>query len=370
MPNGNLGGGLGTQSSPFEIWDVHDLNALRGLPTSNENRIYIRFKADIDFRVTPFADLFTTIRFANNLAATTAWDFVDIDGEGHTLRNFRQTGASIEGCGLFRYIDGSIRNLNIHCNSHYAFGSVSSGVLAQFARTTLIENIKITGTLTVANTAVSGLVHTIHPINNTTPVLISNCIVNLRVDANAGFNGFFGTMLAGAGNTVILHRCVSANNVYCGTANVTIGGFFSAASTNGTVILDSCISECYFAMLTEAQQFTGIVAGFRASTAGITMQAYINCISKCKFDGMPPATANNMSAFAPNNIFTVVRCYAACQYDLKSSAANIRGGDGIALFDWEQSGLPFNRFTDGAAVGVTTEQLQSKSFLESRGWIF
>ena len=57
MPNGNLGERLGTESSPFEIWDVHDLNALRGLPNSETNRIFIRFKADIDFRTTPFADL-------------------------------------------------------------------------------------------------------------------------------------------------------------------------------------------------------------------------------------------------------------------------------------------------------------------------
>ena len=375
MPNGNLGNGLGTQASPFELWDVLDLDALRGKPNSIDNRIFIRFKADIDFRNSPFADLFTTIRFGNNLVSTSAWDFVDIDGEGHSLRNFRQIGASVDCCGLFRYVDGNIRNLNIHCKSHYAFGSVQTGILAQFARSALIENINIIGSALIEANTVSGLIGSLQQINNTTPTIVTNCTVNLRVatsnTTSVSFFGFCQFMTTGAGHTVVFHKCVSANNIYCGTSGVNAGGFVGALSSNGNVTFDSCISECDFVSLTPVGQFTGIVAGYRAATGAMSTQNYINCISKCSFDGMPPATVNNLAAFGPNTSWvTVTRSYAACKYDLRTSTANIRGGDGIFLFDWENSGLPLSRFTDGTVNGLTTAQLKSKEFMQSRGWMF
>ena len=119
MPNGNLGGGTGTQENPYEVWDIDDLNSLRGLSNSSASRIFVNFKADIDFSTdSGYRSNFDTIRFGNNTSGTSNWDFVNIDGEGHTLYNFRQNGTSTTASvGLFRFINGSIKNLTFQ-NCH------------------------------------------------------------------------------------------------------------------------------------------------------------------------------------------------------------------------------------------------------------
>ena len=123
-------------------------------------------------------------------------------------------------------------------------------------------------------------------------------------------------------------------------------------------------------MTTANRQFS-LVAGYRATANAVTYLLR-NCISMCKFEGVPPTTVNNIPAFAPSHLTAAnsIECYSICQYDLGASTANIRGGDGVIIFDWQNTGLPLNRFNDGATMGVTTDQLQSRAFLEARGWVF
>jgi len=364
MPNGNLGNGAGTQASPFEVWDIEDLNALRGIPTSAANRVFIRFKADIDFRNTRHERHFPTIRFGNDTATANSWDFIDIDGEGHEIRNFRQIGDNADACGFFRAIDCTLRNLSfVNVDIVTTGSSITRGVVAVNMRSALVENVAVTGSLFSMASSTNGFISSAVPLNATTPFILRNCRIELAARCNGSFSGFFFS----SSNIVEFHNCLSACTVLA-NATGNLGGF--VGNTSGQNLFFSCISACRFIMITAAQQFS-LVAGFRA-TANSIVYMMRNCISMCRFEGIPPATANNISAFAPAHLTAAnaVECYSICQYDLRGSTANIRGGDGVIIFDWQNTGLPLNRFNDGTAVGVTTEQLQSRAFLESRGWVF
>ena len=367
MPNGNLGGGTGTQTNPFQVWDVADLNALRGKPTSATNRTYIRLKADIDFRGSANERHFPTLRFGNDTAVANSWDFIDIDGEGHTIRNFRQIGNDANACGFFSTLDGSIRNLSfVNVDLVITDRAIHAGVLGRNIRGGPVENIVVSGSVFSVN-SVAGLINTLTTINNTTPFIVSGCQVGLVARCEGSFSGFnFSTNLS---SIVEYRNCISTSTVYSASASANLGGF--VGNTSGQNRFFNCISACRFIMITAAGQFTGTVAGYRATTNSITY-SFRNCISMCLFDGLPPSTVNNMAAFAPNSLTTAntVECYSICRYNLRTSTANIRGGDGVIIFDWQNSGLPLSRFNDGATVGVTTAQLQSRAFLQARGWVF
>ena len=141
MPGGNLGGGTGTQLSPYQVWDLADLNALRGKANSSASPIYVNFKADINFAdEANYRNNFDTIRFGNNTSNTNNWDYVNIDGEGHTLYNFKQNGTSTTASvGLFRYINGSIRNLKFQNCSIQGNVSATRAVLVQNLRLILLK---------------------------------------------------------------------------------------------------------------------------------------------------------------------------------------------------------------------------------------
>jgi hypothetical protein len=367
MANGDLGGGIGTLESPFEIWDVYDLNALRGKPTSSAAPIYVNFKADIDFAGSPFEAHFPTVRFGNDTATANSFDFVNIEGENHSIRNFKQTGNSNDVCGLFGPLNGEIKNLSIiNCDVNYTGNSVSCGILCRTLKSKKIENIRITGTITHQGYA-GGIAYNIAAVDAVTPCVIQDCVINVKA-VGKGSNGFNGYCFSTSGSmTYQFFRCVSACNFYSESAGANLGGF--VGNSAGTMVIDSCISQCKFTILTAAQQFTGTVAGYRATTNSITM-SFKNCISKCRFEGKPPSTANNLAPFAPTYTSNAVQCYSICEYDLKDSAAKIRGGgEGAILFDWEVSGLPLERFSDSANA-VTTAQLQDRAFLEGKGWTF
>jgi len=387
MPNGNLGGGAGTQVSPFEVWDVADLNALRGRPTSAANPIFINFKADINLADDiGFRDNFDTIRFGSNTSGTNNWDFVHIDGEGHSLHNFKQNGTAVAASvGLFRFINGSIKNITVHnCDLRGNVGATRAVLIQNFHATAPIENVRVFGTMidTIAGAGNNraGIATQVNAAVFGTPIVFSNCVVGLRVSTATQFSGFCSRSL---GNYQFNNCFSSCEITVTGTTtNGHVTGFVGVNSgtvnDTGTYIFNSCVADCKFICTNNWGSFPGVVSGFRTRASGTTQagtaSTFTNCISRCHFDGEPQAGVPlNMASFAPVGMFagSISQSYAICTYDLKTSAANISGGAGVVIFDHENSGLPLSRFTDGVAMGLITAQMQSESFLTAtRGWVF
>lgn len=361
MPNGNLGGGSGSQENPYLVYDVYDLNALRGKPS--ESMIYIKFMADIDFSGTPYEGNFTSIRLSANTASATANDLITIDGNNKTIRNFKQIGSGDDYRGLFARVAGyQIVNLSlVNC----CLGN--SNGFAYFISADLIDNLKIDG-VAPTNQTFHGLAYTVAGYSGV-PVNIQNCIIALKITGSAStYNGYF--FQTSSGKTANIYKCVSACNIYCtNSSGPSLGGFVGNVSAN-TVAFDSCISACKFVADNASQSFgsSSGIAGYHSSSN--VSVSFVNCISKCEFIGKPPSTATRMSAFSANNGSYVSQCYSISQYNFFGATTTIQGGMGRAFFDYEVSGLPLSQFTDGTTHGCTTAQLKSRAFLESKGWTF
>lgn len=360
MPNGNLGGGDGSQATPYLIYDPYDLNALRNKPSTS--MVYVKFMDDIDFTDTPYALDFPTIRMSANTATNTAYDFVSIDGNNKTIRNFKQNGSGDNYKGLFARITAEyIKNLSlINCS----LGGTNG--FAEVIISDLIDNLVITGVAPTSQTF-HGLAYTVGGYTGAM-IRIQNCTIALKIQGGSStYNGY--SFQTASNKTVYFFKCVSACNIYSTASGPGMSGFVGNVSAN-TTTFDSCISACRFVADNSTKAFGSSisVAGFHSSpNSAIT---FINCISKCEFIGSPPSTSSRMSPFSGNNGSSISQCYSLCRYDLQGSSVQIQGGMGKALFDYEVSGLPLSQFSDGASFGCTTAQLKSKSFLQSKGWTF
>ena len=383
MAMGNLGGGLGTQASPFEIWDVADLDALRGRSTSAASPVFVNFKADIDFA--PRTN-FDTIRFGNNTSGTNNMDFVHIDGEGHTLLNFRQSGTvATASVGLFRFITGSIRNITVqNCDLRGNVGATRAVLIQNFRVTDPVENIRIFGamidTSTVAANNRAGIATLVDTAVSGSPVVFNNCHVGLRVSVSTQFSGFCSRQ---GGNYTFIN-CISSCEITVtgSTTNGHCTGFIGlisqAINDTGVYVFDACVSDCTFTCTNATGRFPGVVSGYRTRGSGTTQtgsaSTFTNCISRCHFDGEPDSIrTSDIASFAPVGMHrgSISQCYSISTYNLRGSLANIFGGADAVIFDFENSGLPLSRFIDGSEMGLTTNQMQSEAFLTgNRGWVF
>ena len=224
-----LSGGAGTAENPYKIASAQDLVSLQALVAGDDEYRAANYviSQDIDMSgveaFTPIGGNAYDSRFTGVL-----------DGAGHAIINLGVSSAS--NAGLFGYLGGTVKNLDIAGASVTSSGNYAAALAAVAAYAT-VENVRVDGSTTVkasgnsvgsivglmragtinscashanitGTQAVGGIVGNINPVNDSQSSLVINCSYEPE---------YVGGHLANASLT-------TGNNIAC------IGGIVGAAT--------------------------------------------------------------------------------------------------------------------------------------------
>ena len=390
--------GSGTQTDPWLVEDAWDLHALRDLPLSWQ---WIKIENDINLSAFPNWTPIPDVRQFN------------IDGNNKEIRNLRMTGTATASAhmGLFHWLETQetkdlIIEGDINCTGT---GTNPAGMLAGRIACNgagKVSNIQcfgsVTGVFTGATGSVGGVFGDYWGESNVS-ASIENCAFygsithsisnsSTTVPGAAQYRtcgGIFGDITSRSGITdhsVVIRNCISVCQfvLVSGNAHSIIGGI-SGGSRNavGSRLIDGCIAKVKLRITnsgnyTQPVWFGGIVGSQIENTS------VENCAAFCDIEYDPVGTLTQLNVGGiqgnrPSSTNVVRNCYAVISFDNPNDTplptVNMRGiahnGEIInSFFDAGVLAKGWSGDVIGETWGRTTQQLQSRQFLESQGWVF
>jgi hypothetical protein len=378
------GGGSGTSSSPYLIYNAAQLNGI-GARAGDWNK-YFRLMADINLSGYDGKDgrpAFNRIgSYINYGVAIMPFTGV-FDGAGRTISNFIfDSNGGTDSVGLFGYVDGAsaqIKNVkltNVDVNS--TTYTVGTGALTGSLGAGTITGCSVGGGLVHSwNDHVGGLVGkssgTISDCNadvnvsgnfqiggivgNSTGTL-SHCRSTCNVTGKMECGGLIGEIASTGGKAI---RCSSSGNItinYSSILDRTAGGLIG--SNRGTV------EQCY-----SAANVNGSLAGQIGGLVGTNLEGKIlNSYASGPVSGQ--SVVGGLVGICSDT--NVIKCYST---GLVTAATSNKGGligdnvDGSSpvtdsFWDTNTSGLA----TSDGGTGKTTAQMKTLSTFTDAGWVF
>ena len=227
--------GTGTAEDPFLINNIDDLKLFRNLVNSGTryNGQYVKLTADIDLN----DEEWTPIGDRNVDQGSFLGTF---DGDNHTISNLWISEWTKTGAGFFskvglqtEYVSGTVRNLTFN-NVTIVSSESYVGVIAQAPSGALIENVHVTGDITISGYGyVGGIVgHGYPTINNSSVVGNTGSTITANYWGAGAILGFSGDYGAKISNATVEGVKIHANSG--GAASVT-GSPYGAALDGASV---------------------------------------------------------------------------------------------------------------------------------------
>ena len=270
--------GSGTQSDPYIINSSSDLSRATGYDT------YSKLGQDI---------------YISGSSWTPITLYGVLDGDGHTIKISRRTESATDRVALFSSNNGTIRNLNVHCEIYHKFYSPSSnGKMGGICITNngIIENCNVTGSLEGIIFHTSYKQAYVGGICETNAGTIQDCGIYAEVRGSS-YSSYCSSYASGVCVTndtdAIITRCVVKNYVFGED-----GGGGIAQYNRGT------ISECCIASSLSGFKYTISNGGTVENCISFSTQGYgvdlgvgyTNCINagSLSYSGTTiPDSANN-----------------------------------------------------------------------------
>jgi hypothetical protein len=319
----SYGGGSGTSSSPYLIYNAAQLNAI-GAKAGDWGK-YFRLMANIDLsgydgqagRPSFNRIGYYYINFVGNAAFTGVFD-----GRGYTISNFTfNSDAGNDGVGIFGYINSStaaIKNVKLSNVNVSSTSDLSTGALIGSMDGGTLTNCSVQGGTVSGVYAVGGLVGTIWGFFY--GATISDCNAAVNVSGDQWVGGLFGSNLydsltisdcnascivnggqacggLAGGNVGTMSKCSSSGNVtvtgrsaggLAGKNSGIIQYCFSTANVTGMAIdeigglvgrNDEIISDCYATGTVNGYYPTGGLVGINIKAPETTSGSITNCYS-------------------------------------------------------------------------------------------
>ncbi len=255
--------GDGTQSNPYQITTIEELNTVRYLASD-----YFILMNDLDFTGSEF----------DNINSTKGWDPIgditspfsgSFNGDGHSISNLF-INSSLYYVGLFGYIDGAtIDSLGIN-NCNITGGYVIGGLAGYTSNSSTISNCYVTGEVTSVvlgddDVGVGGLVGNNYSSN------ISDCHTEVKVLNNNEYY-YTGGLVGFNYNSSPISNCYATGDI---SSYTNAGGL---VGWNGS---SSPISNCY-----ATGDVTGIITeNDESGIGGLIGYNYSSAISSCYATG-------------------------------------------------------------------------------------
>ncbi len=298
-------GGIGSESSPYEIDTPSRLANLATLVNSEETHVkygvkHYKLTADIDMTdyryhnggkgVAPIGQ-----RYANKPSLAFLGNF---DGNGKVVKNIFMSDGGADYLGLFGFADNCvIKNLGVISADINAKSYI--GGLVGYGNNATIENCYTTGTLSATNGYVGGV------IGSSVGCTIKNSYSNTQITALVSIAG----------------------GITGHASNTTIDGCYSLGNTNGTELVggitgdmsNGSIQYCYA---------TGIVTADKEKAGGLVGGSYKGEIKNNYYTGMVHITlggyAGGIIGFADST--HTENCYAKATLYGNKNVGGIAGG--------------------------------------------
>jgi hypothetical protein len=221
-----FGGGTGTQSDPFQIANIEQLNNIR-----RSLNAHFLLTSDLDFSQSPYA--------RSNSSETKGWvpigtndtQFIgSFNGGAHTIKNLYINDKELSSAGLFGSVKKAvIKNIGLESCDIKA-GNFTGGVVGWVFEKTQICSVFVTGTITGLS-CVGGVAGTISDAYG-----ISCSYSTATVTGTAGVGGLVGSSKESIKNIVpVIKNCYSTGLVF---GNEDVGGLIGDMVNND-------LSNCY-----------------------------------------------------------------------------------------------------------------------------
>jgi hypothetical protein len=375
--NVTYGGGSGTSSDPYLIYNAAQLNGI-GARAGDWGKCF-KVMANIDlsgYDGIAGRPSFNRIGVFSNLPFTGIFD-----GNNCTISNFKlDSNAGNDGVGMFGCMDSGtsqIKNVkltNVDVNSTSIYGT---GAIVGWMTNGAISGCSVQNGTVSGGNEVGGL------IGMCWDGIISGCSAGVNVTGKDNVGGILGETGAMVTMTDCRASCNVAGQSKCGGLIGEIGdaaGSVTASSASGGVTVtvglggglvgsnSGTMNQCYSTAAVSA--VSGFVAGEIGGLAGRNMGNISNSCAMGSASGLYPYPTGGLIGFnwkAPSSPGTVTNCYSTCA----SNGGGLIGlnTDGIitgSFWDINTSGT----IVSAGGTGKTTEQMQTKSTFTNAGWDF
>lgn len=270
-------GGDGTKNNPYRINTVDQWeNIYRSQVdkvVGRDTTTYYVLTGDIDYTDR------TYVTDAERVGYRVTWKNIDLDGNGHTLKNVHDNSTANAECLIGNYFAGTVRIYNMNfdnCNCNGMFYTDADGSARLYCLGLTFENSRI-GDSAIVNYLESGTAY-VEVVNSS----VENCYVYTR-----GWAGSGAAYIANGGN------CKIENCTFKGTVEATclngnckqIGGFIG--QDGGTVINCSVLEGSMLRVLGDGRAYAIMPSGAKSHTSGNRFDGQFSSIdaSKCYFQG-------------------------------------------------------------------------------------
>jgi hypothetical protein len=370
----SYGGGFGTSSFPYLIYNAAQLNAI-GAKAGDWSK-HFRLMADIDLSGYDGEEgrpSFNRIGYYINFVANTPFTGV-FDGGGHTISNFTfDSNASNDGVGIFGYLyysvtqvkDVKLTNVDVSSTSNMGTG----GLVGH------IYNATVSG-CSVQGGSVSGDYNVGGLVGMAWYGTISDCYAEVNVSGNLWVGGLQGAGNAGAFTMSDCHAtCVVTGGQECGGLIGKAVGSVTRCSSAGSVTVtdrtagglvgsNSGIIEYCFS----TANATGVSANEIGGLVGRNLGDILNSYAMGSVSGYyPTGGLVGLSWKTPSSTGNITNNYSTGA----SNGAGLIGQniDGVitgSFWDVQTSG----KTSSDGGTGKTTEQMQDPNTFINAGWDF
>lgn len=185
---------------------------------------YVVMENDVDMQgITDWKPLFDIADQSNG------YPFIDFDGKNHVIRNFTSNNPDQWYNGIFGVLCGNVRNLGVE-NANVECQASGTGILAgylghsTYAQPCYVENVWVTGKLTVTNGYCGGMFGNIADESH-----FLNCYANVEI---TGSSDLTGGIIGRVRGQVDMVQCYAAGSINRGGG--IIGGGFQDVTPMGT----------------------------------------------------------------------------------------------------------------------------------------
>ncbi|MCR5435413.1 MAG: hypothetical protein K6F20_13630 [Bacteroidaceae bacterium] len=215
--------GDGSKERPFVVKSAEDMANLINMLVSGQMN-YVVMEDDIDMSgITDWKPLFDIADQSNG------YPYIDFDGKNHVIRNFTSNNPDQWYNGIFGVLCGNVRNLGVE-NANVECQASGTGILAgylghsTYAKPCYVENVWVTGKLTVTNGYCGGMFGNIADESH-----FLNCYANVEI---TGSSDLTGGIIGRVRGMVDMVQCYAAGSINRGGG--IIGGGFQDATPLGT----------------------------------------------------------------------------------------------------------------------------------------